>query len=503
MAALSLAAGMAEGWRTMTEAGGDLCRITVVAPRMRLDVAVPQEVPLAHLLPTLLWHSGEQLAEEGIASGGWALQRAGEGPLDTGLTMAALGVRDGDILYLRTGKGAAPTPVYDDTADAITSTLRDRSARWNRSDSRIAALTAIGVLLVAGALALANAGGVLAGVSGSGGHGSAPLAKGTVLVIALCAALLAAGALAGAAAASRAFGDAALATVIALGGLPYAFLAGLLALPANGTFGAGADPLSRAAADTAAGFVVGSTVFLIAAALGVAAVGNAASMVTGAVVVGFAGVAGGLLAVVTSASGAGGALVSLALIATPAIAPVAYRLAKLPKPVVPASPEELRQRPEPTGFAGVPKQSVAADSLLGALICATGVITVAGVAVMLRQGGWTASSLAAIAAALLLLRARLFTGTVPRAWLLASGLACLLLLVVVQAGRWPAGPVVAVAVLAGVGSALVSQAARGGSRPSPPVARAVDVAELVAMIAAVPLALDVLGVFHAVRGLGG
>src|SRR6185312_11348575 len=116
-----------------------------------------------------------------------------------------------------------------------------------------------------------------------------------------CAALLAAGALAGAAAASRAFGDAALATVIALGGLPYAFLAGLLALPANGTFGAGADPLSRAAADTAAGFVVGSTVFLIAAALGVAAVGNAASMVTGAVVVGFAGVAGGLLAVVTSA----------------------------------------------------------------------------------------------------------------------------------------------------------------------------------------------------------
>lgn len=256
----------------MTEAGGDLCRITVVAPRMRLDVAVPQEVPLADLLPTLLWHSGEQLAEEGIASGGWALQRVGERPLDTGQTMAALGVRDGDILYLRTGQGAAPAPVYDDTADAITSTLRDRSARLSRSDSRIAALTAIGVLLVAGALALAKAGGVLGGVGGAGGRGSAPVATSAVLVVALCAAFIAACALAGAAAASRAFGDAALASVIALGGLPYAFLAGLLALPANGTFGAGADPLSPAAVDSAAGFVVGSTVFLIAAALGVAAV---------------------------------------------------------------------------------------------------------------------------------------------------------------------------------------------------------------------------------------
>ena len=485
----------------MTEAGGDLCRVTVVAPRMRLDVAVPHEVPLANLLPTLLWHSGEQLAEEGIASGGWALQRAGEGPLDTGQTMAALGVRDGDILYLRTGKGAAPAPVYDDTADAITSTLRDRSKRWARSDSRVSALTAIGVLLVTGALALARAGGVLAGVGGAFGHGVAPPAQSTVLAVALGAAFLAVCALAGAAAASRAFGDAALATVIALGGLPYAFLAGLLALPANGTFGA--DPLSPAAADTAAGFVVGSTVFLIAAALGVAAVGDAASMVTGAVAVGFAGVTGGLLAVATSSSGAGGALVSLALVATPAIAPIAYRLAKLPKPVVPASPEELRQRPEPSGFADVPRRSVAADRLVGALIGATGVITVAGVAIMLRPGGWAAPLLAAIAAVLLLLRARLFTGIVPRAWLLGSGLAVLVLLVTVQAGRWPAGPVVAVAVLAAVAAAVVSRSARGGPRPSPPVARVVDIAELIAMIATVPLALEVLGVFHAVRALGG
>jgi type VII secretion integral membrane protein EccD len=486
----------------MTEAGGDLCRITVVAPRMRLDVAVPQEIPLANLLPTLLWHSGEQLAEEGISRGGWALQRVGEGPLDTGQTMAALGVRDGDILYLRTGDGAAPTPVYDDTADAITSTLRDRSKRWSRPDTRVAALAAVGVLLAAGALALAQAGGALAGMTGATGHAVVPVTKGTEAVIALCAAGLAAVLLAGAAAASRAFGDASLACVIAFGGLPYAFLAGLLALPATGTYGAG-NPSSPASADTAAGFVVGATVFLIAAALAVAAVGNAASMVTAAVAVGFAGVTGGLLAVVTSSSGAGGAVVSLALVVTPAIAPIAYRMAKLPKPVVPANPEELRQRLEPTEFAEVPKRSFAADNAVGALICATGVIAVAGVAILLRQAGWAAAALAGIAATLLLLRGRLFTGIVPRAWLIGSGLACLTLLMSVQASRWPVGVVVAVVVVTAVAAGLVARAAVSGNRPSPPVARAVDVAELIATLATVPLALDVLGVFHAVRALGG
>jgi type VII secretion integral membrane protein EccD len=482
----------------MTEAGGDLCRITVVAPRMRLDVAVPQEVPLANLLPTLLWHSGEQLAEEGIASGGWALQRVGEGPLDTGQTMSALGVRDGDILYLRTGNGAAPTPVYDDTADAITSTLRDRSKRWSRSDTRIAALAAVGVLLVAGALALAISGGALAGLIG---HGTRGVARSSVVVIAVCAAGLAAILLSGAGAASRALGDAALGGVLALGALPYAFLAGLLALPALGTGTSGTA--FGVAADSAAGFVVGSTLLLIAAALGVAALGNPASMVTGAVAAGFAGIAGGLAAVATSGAGGAAAVVSLALVMTPAIAPIAYRVAKLPKPVVPASPEELRQRSEPADFSEVPKRSVAADVVVGALICASGVITVAAVAIMLRQAGWAAPVLAALASGLLLLRARLFTGIVPRAWLIGSGLACVVLLIAVLASRWSASPVVAVVIIAVAAAALVSGAVRNGGRPSPPVARMVDIAELIAMIATVPLALDVLGVFHAVRALGG
>ena len=475
---------------------GDTCRVTVVAPRMRLDIAVPHQVPLAHLLPTLLWHSGEQLAEQGVPHGGWALQRVGEGPLDAAQTMAALGVRDGDILYLRTRENAAPAPLFDDTADAITTTLRERARRWSQGDTRVAALCAIGVLMTAGAFALA-------GAAAGGSWGSSPLAStaksaGALLVIAVTAACVAGAALLGAAAASRAFGDASLATVIAIGALPYAFVAGLLALP-----GLGAPAGRPAGGFTAPAFLVGSTVFLIAAALGVAAVGQAASIVTGGVAAGFVGVAGGLLAVATTATGAAAAVVSLVLIVTPVIAPIAYRVAKLPRPVVPASPDELRQRAEPLNFADVPGRTVAADRVVGALVCATSAVAVIAVAVMLGQPGWAAPALAAVAAGLLLLRARLFSGIVPRAWLAGAGLLCLVLLMWLEAGRWPTAAVAAVAIAAAAACAPVAWAATARRRPSPPLARAVDLAELVATIATVPIALDLLGVFHAVRVLGG
>lgn len=481
----------------MNTAGGELCRVTVVAPRMRLDIAVPHQVPLADLLPTLLWHSGEQLAEQGLPHGGWALQRAGEGPLDSGQTMATLGIRDGDILYLRTRESAAPAPLFDDTADAITTTLRERSRRWSQADTRVAALTAIGVLLAAGAFALAATGGAVASLTGHVAAAAAVSAA-TKLVIALTAASVAGGALLGATAASRAFGDASLATVIALGALPYALVAGLLLLPGLSTSAGG-----TVKAATAPAFLVGCTVFLIAAALGVAAVGQVASILTGAVAAGFVGVAGGLIAVATSAPGAAAGVISLVLVMTPIIAPIAYRVAKLPRPVVPASPEELRQRSEPFNFADVPRRTIAADRVVGALVCATGAVTVVAVAVMLHQPGWAASALAAVAAGLLLLRARLFTGIVPRAWLLGTGLLSLVLLMWLEAGRWPISAVTALAIAAAAACAVVAWAATAPRRPSPPLARTVAIAELLGTIATVPISLAVLGVFHAVRVLGG
>ena len=125
------------------------------------------------------------------------------------------------------------------------------------------------------------------------------------------------------------------------------------------------------------------------------------------------------------------------------------------------------------------------------------------VAVMLRQPGWAAPALAAVTTGLLLLRARLFTGIAARAWLLGAGLLSLVLLMWLEAGRWPISAVTAVAIAAAAACAVVAWAATAPRRPSPPLARAVSLAELIGTIATVPIALDVLGVFHAVRVLGG
>lgn len=493
-------------------AGSEFCRVTVLAPRIRLDVAVPSDVPLAGLLPTLLLHSGEQRADDAGPPGGWVLQRVGEGPLDTDHSLRALGVGDGDVLYLRPWQSALPAAVYDDTVDAITTTLRERSRRWTPELSRRAAFATIGVLLTAAALALAAAGGLFGhgAVLFLHASGSVPAlrASGTTsshgrVIAAIAAGLIAIAATLGSGAASRAFGDAGLAAVFGLGALPSAFVSGALALPPSvGGHAAGASA-AIAGGIRSPQFLVGSTALLIVAVLTATAAGPAARSLVGAVVAGFVAVAGSVLAVYTSASGAAAAVLSLALVATPVIAPTAYRMVKLPRPDVPASPEELRRRTGPADLGEVPGQAVAADRMIGAMAGAIGAVAIGALGIMLRASGWAPLALATLACVLLLLRARLFSGVVARSWMLGSGLVGLLLLALAAGARWPAGGAAVAAVGLAAVTAIVAGAVRAVRRPTPPLVRMADLAELVATIATVPLALEVLGVFGTVRGLGG
>jgi len=56
-----------------------LARVTIRAPRRRLDLAVPHQVPLAELLPEVLRRAGEVVPEHAgspaLAAGGWILRR--------------------------------------------------------------------------------------------------------------------------------------------------------------------------------------------------------------------------------------------------------------------------------------------------------------------------------------------------------------------------------------------------------------------------------------------
>ncbi|WP_243422424.1 type VII secretion integral membrane protein EccD [Micromonospora globispora] len=142
---------------TKTATGG-LSRITIVAPRTRMDLALPSDVPLADLLPTLLRYAGEDLADEGVRHGGWSLSRLGGQPLDGGRTAAQLGVRDGEVLYFNPRVSAAPEIVFDDVVDAVATATNQRPGTWQVGTTRAFAVLFAGAALAAGAAAALLAG---------------------------------------------------------------------------------------------------------------------------------------------------------------------------------------------------------------------------------------------------------------------------------------------------------------------------------------------------------
>src|SRR5690606_40501118 len=74
-------------------------RVTVVAPRTRIDVALPADVAVADLLPLVIEMARETSSDGGSRHGGWVLAKLGEStPLDPSRTLASLGVMDGELL---------------------------------------------------------------------------------------------------------------------------------------------------------------------------------------------------------------------------------------------------------------------------------------------------------------------------------------------------------------------------------------------------------------------
>lgn len=113
-----------------------LCRVTIVAPHTRMDVALPAQVPLVELQTELLVHAasgpdGEYFVDDGIGVGGWALARLGEPALDAELSCAELGIIDGEELFFRPVEDAVPGIIFDDVVDAVSVAGVRRSGVWD------------------------------------------------------------------------------------------------------------------------------------------------------------------------------------------------------------------------------------------------------------------------------------------------------------------------------------------------------------------------------------
>ncbi|GAA2518752.1 type VII secretion integral membrane protein EccD [Pilimelia columellifera] len=463
--------------RTGVAAG--LSRVTVSAPRRRVDLTVPEHLPVIEVLPELLRHAGEDLADDGERQGGWLLRTADGAVLAPGQSLFAQGVRDGALLFLAPASARWPEVEFDDVVEAIADGSRRHGPAWSALDNRAAALAAAGVLLALPLLALAGLG-VAPGVGGP---------------VALAVALLLAGA---GVAGSRAYGDAVLGVAFGAFALPYAFVGGALTVAADagmGVFGAlgwlGAPQL-----------LVGSVAMTIVAVAGLVGVAGVRAVFVAGATAGALGVAAGLGGYAGPATSVAAVTVA-ALVCGIGLPPLlAIRLGRAPVPPLAVDATEGAGR-------GPDRQEVGAavartSRILGGLLVGHAVVCGLAMVVLATHGGLFGRLLVAVGAAALLLRARLFVAVAHRTPLLLAGLAGLAAVgaaLVLVAAPPTLTALCVTAVVAAMATMVVGS---GERRPaSPYLGRLADLLDTLTVVAVIPVACAVLGLYSQVRALVG
>jgi type VII secretion integral membrane protein EccD len=201
-----------------------------------------------------------------------------------------------------------------------------------------------------------------------------------------------------------------------------------------------------------------------------------------------------------SPAGAAAVLATAALAATPLLPSIAIRLAGLPSPVVPQTPTDVIPEParsHPDLLAG---RVNAATRYLDGLFAGVTATCVGATGVLAAADTGYAAALGAVVAVALLLRADAFTGLGQHLILLTGGVVSLLAALIgieaVAPGLVTIGALVAGLLLGVLGCVRTAWRQRPGSRPpSPYGGRLLDILEVLAVVAVVPLALAVLGVF--------
>ncbi|MFD4987763.1 type VII secretion integral membrane protein EccD [Streptomyces sp. NPDC058374] len=459
-----------------------LCRLTVRAPNVSVDLAVPADVPVADLLPTLLRYVGDEAGEAGLDHAGWVLQRLGEAPLDEETTLGRAGLADGDVLHLRPHTEALPEARLDDLVDGLSETVYRRMRTWGPEPAR-ALLAGTAVATVVAALVLVFWPGVQAGA-----------------LRVVCAGVAGLLLLAGAGSASRAVGDRLTATVLGLLVAPCMALAGW-ELPGGEVGGPDGAAVVGARLLAAGAAGAGGAVLALAAtavggpALFATALVGVATAVTGALL-GYAGL---------DASASVALVVAPLVLGAGAVAPFAFKLAGMRMPALPSSAGQLQEGIEPYAGDEVAERTELAGRWVTALFTATGTAVAAGLVVLAERPDLPEVLTALALSLLLLLHSRSLVHLGQRLVLAVPGLWGLLLL----ARAWSAesgagGRVVVFAVLLAAAAGLVIATwTVPGRRVLPYWGRAAELAHTGLAVALMPLSLWAAGLFGWLRGLFG
>ncbi|MFF0400889.1 type VII secretion integral membrane protein EccD [Streptomyces sp. NPDC005248] len=491
-----------------TTAATGFCRVTVVAPDSRIDVALPEDIAVADIYPEILRLTGQTQAA-GNPTGYHLVRRDGT-VLDGARTLAAQQVLDGELLGLRPFAQSLPPAVFDDVSDAVASAVtRDRHL-WSDELLRGAGLLGGVLLLVLMGFVLWFADPVRHDMHSLPG------------IIAGSAGLLLT-AFAGVRA--RVYGDRGTAVALGLGALPLVLIAG------SGIIGpdAGQGPGRLQ-------FLLGCVSVLVASVVLVALTPSGDAPFVAATFVATVGTLATFVAILTEVSATGTAAVcapvALGLVAF--LPGLSARFARLP--IGYASPRTApggyddsfanpNASPEPEGVP-VDADRIAAQArrghemLLG-LVGGCAAVVVGSAAVLGFSGNVWGRLLALAAGLAMLLRARLFRYTSQVACVLVAGIGAIALLILGLSLNPPADLVRELARYGESGSldirtVWLSAAVAAGAALltaigliiprkglSPFWGRLLDLTESALLLSLVPLCLAVLDVFARARALTG
>jgi type VII secretion integral membrane protein EccD len=458
----------------------DLCRLTVCGPARSVELAVPIHVPLIDLLPALVGHLGDGLADAGLEHGGWVLQRLGDPPLREDQSVAALGLHDGDVVHLRPRAEQLPPLDFDDLVDGVATGISGRSDRWRPEMTRRLLTSLLAVPLAAGLALLAARPGRLSDV---------------------IAAVLAVVLLALTGAASRALADLPAAGVLGGAAICYAGLA------------AAELPMLRGGHLLATSATVRPA--LLAAAAGVTGAAIAVTLLRGGrppaliatIVAGCLAVAGGALAAMArlDVTSLAGILVALIMPLGGWVPVLAFRLAGMRLDPAPSSPDELQADLDPIPSTHVLDRTRRADRYMTALYAGLAVVIIGCLAVLGLSSGWPARVVAIDVIVLMLLHSRVLVAARHRLAAVIPAAVGAVVLVCAAALRGDAH--VWLALLAGLlvvaGLLLVGERSLPGHKLLPHWGRAGDLFQTLTAVALIPAVLwllDLYGFARTVRG---
>ncbi len=456
----------------MSTKSATLSRVTIVSPRTRIDLALPSDVPLSDLLPTILHQAGEYYIDEAGDNGGWILSRLGEEALDTGHSCSQLAISDGEMLYLNPADAAKPEIVFDDVIDAVATATEQRGNRWDHLATKRFAVGVGTAALAAGAIAVLFTG--------------PPQLPGAIVALGVAAVLVGASALL-----SRAVGDSRAATYFGVTAVFYSAVGGLL-------IAAGDSKISELAAPHV---LIAASAILLFSVLGMVAVGDMASApvfittILGAIVL---AVAVGFMMLIdnstnpsTAATGAAIAA-PLALAILPAAPRLSLTMAMVPTPQLPTTTEELKAGDaEAVDGKRILKLSEHAGNYLEALYAFAALVGLVSSIALAFSGTVPGVILATVIALVLLSRSRTVEDRPARIVMLAAGMGGLA--VVLTAVFLGGGTLVRLVAILGALTlltviAMVYGLAVAGKKIAPTWGRLLDICEALLIVSILPLA---------------